>query len=79
MESNSSSNETTSKHGDTNLPHEAGRMLCSASIEWSNGTTYTCERDDTHDGESLMHGAIVAGEWTNWTDSYLAEHPEYAP
>jgi hypothetical protein len=65
--------------GNPHTSKEAGRIICLASIEWINGVTYVCERDDPHDGEQRMHGASVVGEWTNWTDSFVAEHPEFFP
>jgi len=61
------------------LSREIGSLLCPAAIAWPDGRTYSCERDDEHDGEKLMHGGVVAGEWTNWTDSYLAKYPSYNP
>jgi hypothetical protein len=79
MEDDPTPNETDAHLADEDLPRQIGSLLCPASIAWPDGKTYSCGRDGEHDGEKLMHGGVVAGEWTNWTDSYLAQHPEFNP
>lgn len=65
--------------GNPHISNEAGRIVCLASIEWPNGKVYQCERDSPHDGEKRMHAAMVAKEYTNWSDAFLEANPSYRP
>ncbi|HUC95932.1 MAG TPA: hypothetical protein VMR76_03170 [Candidatus Saccharimonadia bacterium] len=79
MEDDPTPDETNVYLTRESLSREIGDLICPAAIAWTDGRTYSCERNDEHDGEKLMHGGFVVGEWTNWTNSYLAEHPSFNP